>query len=143
MVNIVTDKPVTFNEYKFNPATVDSMFSNFVFTNARLITKAMIAWWAFHDDEQELLSLETVLEIEHIYARNRQDKEKSLFDTKNLEPLGNKASLEKRINIGAADYRFEDKKNTTSDLQSAGKRKTEQKSTSWSNWQVRLLILQR
>lgn len=143
MVNIVTDKPVTFNEYKFNPATVDSMFSNFVFTNARLITKAMIAWWAFHDDEQELLSLETVLEIEHIYARNRQDKEKSLFDAKNLEPLGNKALLEKRINIGAADYRFEDKKNTTSDLQSAGKRKTEQKSTSWSNWQVRLLILQR
>lgn len=110
MVNIVTDKPVTFNEYKFNPATVDSMFSNFVFTNARLITKAMIAWWAFHDDEQELLSLETVLEIEHIYARNRQDKEKSLFDAKNLEPLGNKALLEKRINIGAADYRFEDKK---------------------------------
>ena len=70
----------------------------------------MVAWWAFRDDEQELLSLETVFEIEHIYARNRQDKEKSLSDANNLESLGNKVLLEKRINIGAADYRFEDKK---------------------------------
>lgn len=31
-------------------------------------------------------------------------------DTSNLESLGNKALLEKRINIRAADYRFEDKK---------------------------------
>ena len=110
MVNIVTGKPVTFSEYKFNPATVKSMFSNFVFSNARPITKAMVAWWAFHDSEQELLSLETVFEIEHIYARNRQDKERSLSDVQNLESLGNKVLLEKRINIGAADYRFEDKK---------------------------------
>ena len=86
------------------------MFSNFSFHNARPITKSMAAWWAFHDDAQELLPLKTVLEVEHIFARNRQDKEKTLADTKNLESLGNKALLEKRINIGAADYRFEDKK---------------------------------
>ena len=110
MVNIVTDRPITFSEYKFNPVTVKSMFSNFIFSNSRPITKSMIAWWAFQDNAQELLSLETVFEIEHIYARNRQDKEKSLSDAKNLESLGNKALLEKRINIGAADYRFEDKK---------------------------------
>ena len=53
--------------------------------------------------------METVLEIEHIYARNRFDKDKSLSDVKNLEALGNKALLEKRINIRAADYRFSDK----------------------------------
>lgn len=110
MVNVVTDRPITFSEYKFNPVTVKSMFSNFIFSNSRPITKSMIAWWAFQDNAQELLSLETVFEIEHIYARNRQDKEKSLSDAKNLESLGNKALLEKRINIGAADYRFEDKK---------------------------------
>ena len=65
--------------------------------------------WAFQDDLQELISLETVLEIEHIYARNRFDKDKSLSDVKNLEAIGNKALLEKRINIRAADYRFSDK----------------------------------
>lgn len=43
------------------------------------------------------------------YARNRLDKDKSLSDAKNLEALGNKALLEKRINIRAADYRFTDK----------------------------------
>lgn len=110
MVNIVTGQPVTFADYKFDPYKIESMFSNFSFHNARPITKSMAAWWAFHNDEQELLSLETVFEVEHIYARNRQDKEKSLSDVKYLESLGNKALLEKRINIGAADYRFEDKK---------------------------------
>ena len=49
------------------------------------------------------------MEIEHIYARNRFDKDKSLSDVKNLEAIGNKALLEKRINIRAADYRFSDK----------------------------------
>lgn len=43
--------------------------------------------WAFQDDDQELVPLETVLEIEHIYARNRYDKDKSLTDVKNLEAL--------------------------------------------------------
>ena len=69
----------------------------------------MLTWWAFVDEKQPLLSLETVFEIEHIYAKNRQDKEKSLTNTSNLESLGNKALLEKRINIRASDYRFVDK----------------------------------
>lgn len=110
MVNIVNNQPVMFSEYKFSPEKVESMFANFSFHNARPITKSMIAWWAFQDDNQELLSLETVFEIEHIYARSRQDKERSLSNPKNLESLGNKVLLEKRINIRAADYRIEDKK---------------------------------
>lgn len=109
MVNIVNDRPVTFDGFKFEPEKVQSMFSNFVFNNARPITKSMLAWWAFQDDGQELISLETVLEVEHIYARNRYDNDKSLSDVRNLEALGNKALLEKRINIRAADYRFADK----------------------------------
>lgn len=64
---------------------------------------------AFQDDRQMLLPIETVLEIEHIYARNRQDKEQSLSDVRSLELLGNKALLEKRINISASDYRLGDK----------------------------------
>ena len=70
---------------------------------------SMLTWWAYEDDRQTLLPLETVLEMEHIYARNRQDKEKSLSNKKNLEALGNKALLEKKINIRASDYRFADK----------------------------------
>ena len=109
MVNIVNNRPISFDGFKFEPTTVKSMFANFTFSNVRPITKSMLAWWAFQDDAQELISLETVLEIEHIYARNRLDKDKSLSDAKNLEALGNKALLEKRINIRAADYRFTDK----------------------------------
>lgn len=109
MLNIVDGKPVEFADYKFNLDTVQNMFNNFSFNNTRPITKSMLAWWAFHTDNQKLLSLETVFEIEHIFAKNRQDKEKSLVNVKNLEVLGNKAMLEKRINIRASDYRLVDK----------------------------------
>ena len=110
MVNIVNDKPVEFSKYKFDADTIRSIFDNFSFNNARPITKAMIAWWAYQNDKQPLLSLETTFEIEHIYARNRNEKENSLTDARNVESLGNKALLEKRINIRASDYRFTDKK---------------------------------
>ena len=109
MVNIVNNEEVTFDGYKFEEERVRSFFDNYSFTNQRPITKAMLTWWAIVDEKQPLLSLETVFEIEHIYAKNRQDKEKSLTNTSNLESLGNKALLEKRINIRASDYRFVDK----------------------------------
>lgn len=109
MVNIVKNLPVTFADFKFDPDRVQKIFANFTFTNARQVTKSMLAWRAFQDDEQELISLETSLEIEHIYARNRYDKDKSLSSADYLDVLGNKALLEKRINIRAADYRFKDK----------------------------------
>lgn len=110
MVNIVNDKPVEFNGSKFDPSTLRSVYTNFTFTNNRQITKSMLAWWAFQNANQPLLSLETVLEVEHIYPRNRQENEHSLKDKKNLDSLGNKALLEKKVNIRASDYRFEDKK---------------------------------
>ena len=109
MVNIVNGKPVEFAKNRFSGDTVRSMFDNFSFNNSRPITKAMITWWAFQNDAQPLLSLETVFEIEHIYARNRYEKEGSLSNPGNVESLGNKALLEKRINIRASDYRFGDK----------------------------------
>ena len=57
---------------------------------------------------QELPPLDTKLEIEHIYAVKRHEFS-PLADESHLECLGNKALLEKRINIRAADYRFADK----------------------------------
>ncbi len=109
MLNVVNGKTVEFCDYKFDLIKVESMFNNYTFSNVRPITKSMIAWWAFNTETQKLLSLETVFEIEHIYAKNRQEQEHSLINPKNLETLGNKALLEKRINIRASDYRFMDK----------------------------------
>ena len=109
MINIVNGKPITFTEYLFHTPQVQNALNNYVFSNNRAITKSMLTWWAFQDSEQELLSLESVIEIEHIFARNRQEKEHSLSNPRNLESLGNKVLLEKRINIRASDYRFTDK----------------------------------
>ncbi len=110
MVNIVKGDEVTFKDNLFPTDKTKSMFENYVFSNNRAITKSMLTWWAYTNDEQELLSLESSYEIEHIYAKNRQDIEHSLKNTKNIEALGNKALLEKRINIRASDYKFIDKK---------------------------------
>lgn len=110
MVNLVNNQPVTFGEFLFHTQQVQNAFQNYFFSNNRAITKSMLTWWAFQDPEQQLLPLESVLEIEHIYARNRYNKERSLTNSRNVEVLGNKAILEKRINIRASDYRFIDKK---------------------------------
>ncbi len=109
MVNIVENKNVEFADYRFDEKTVRSLFDTFGFYNGRPITKSMLVWWALNCESQSLLSLETTFEIEHIFAKSRQDKEKILRNSKNLEALGNKALLEKRINIRASDYRFKDK----------------------------------
>lgn len=74
------------------------------------ITRSMLAWWVYNDENQQLISNDTSLEIEHIFSRQRQINEKTLTNKNNLESLGNKALLEKVINIRASDYRFEDKK---------------------------------
>lgn len=110
MVNVVNHKPVTFSDFRLDRGRVETAFKNYRFTNNRAITKSMVTWWAFTDDTQPLLSLENAFEIEHIYAKSRYEKEGSLADPANLESLGNKALLEKRINIRASDYRFVDKK---------------------------------
>lgn len=109
MIHIVNGQPVEFTDYLFHTQQVQNAFNNYSFSNNRAITKSMLTWWAFQDPEQELLSLESVIEIEHIFARNRQEKERSLSNPRNIECLGNKALLEKRINIRASDYRFSDK----------------------------------
>lgn len=109
MVNLVNGKDVSFSEYKFDKTNILSMFHNYGFFNGRPITKSMLAWWAFNDDNQELLDIDTQFDIEHIFARNRASHD-TLTNSKSMEPLGNKALLERRINIRASDYKFADKK---------------------------------
>lgn len=110
MVNLVEHKEVEFNEFKFNEQSVRNSFNNYVFTNGRPVTKSMITWWAYQQEGQGLLSLDSKYDIEHIFAKNRELNEGILENKKNLESLGNKSLLEKRINIRASDYRFSDKK---------------------------------
>lgn len=107
MVNLVNNQPIDFKNYKFRESLFKIKREEFSFSNSKLITRSMLAWWAFKDDSQDLPPIDTVLEIEHIYAKNRKN---SLMDESSIELLGNKALLEKRINIRASDCRFEDKR---------------------------------
>jgi uncharacterized protein with ParB-like and HNH nuclease domain len=109
MINIVTDKIVNFDEHKFDEHSLRTAINNFEFKNGRPITRSMLTWWAFKDDNQEIPTLNTIFDIEHIFAKKRQENDKSLSNTKFLEALGNKSLLEDKINIRAADYRFSDK----------------------------------
>lgn len=110
MINIVNNKPVTFQNYRFEDDSIKNNLETFVFTNQRPITKSYLAWWAFTNPKQQIFPNNIKLDIEHIYAKKREETENSLKDHKNLESLGNKALLEKSINIRAADYKFTDKK---------------------------------
>ncbi|MBQ4430036.1 MAG: DUF1524 domain-containing protein, partial [Synergistaceae bacterium] len=103
MLNIVNGRKVTFSGFQFNTRELRNALDIYTFSNNRPITRAMLAWYAFTDPEQEIFPLETVLEIEHIYARNR------IPVPDNSEAIGNKSLLEKKINIRASDYRFQDK----------------------------------
>lgn len=109
MINIVENKPVEFKEFKFNEEELRNLLYAYDFYNQRPVTKSMLAWWAFNDDSQELMSIDAPFDIEHIYAKNRAAHE-SMENQRALELLGNKTLLEKRINIRASDYKFADKK---------------------------------
>lgn len=108
LIRIVKDEMVEFAEHRFDREALRGRFMAYAFNNGRPITRSMLAWWAFQDDEQPLLGLDTVFEIEHIYAKKRAETEN--VDKSKIEALGNKALIEERINIRASDYRFVDKK---------------------------------
>lgn len=110
MRNIVEGGLVEFKDAKFDEGKTINMMENYSYLNGRPITKSMLVWWAMNIEGQDIPSISTRFEIEHIYARNRNDKENQLLKANNVELLGNKAILEKRINIRASDYKFDDKK---------------------------------
>lgn len=110
MIEIVNNIESTYSDYKFDKTVVKTTFDNYYFSNGRPITKSMLAWWAYVQPGQELLSNNMVFDIEHIYPKKRQENEKGFSESINLESLGNKSMLEKGVNIRAADYRFIDKK---------------------------------
>ena len=109
MINIVEVQPVEFKDFKFSEDELRNLLLAYDFYNQRPVTKSMLVWWAFNDENQQLLNIETPFDIEHIFAKNRARYE-PMNNERNLELLGNKALLEKKINIGASYYKFADKK---------------------------------
>ncbi len=123
MVNLVNDGDATFAKYKFNGTQARSFFENYAFTNQRNITRSMITWYAYTFPGQQLLDINEMYHLEHIYPRKRQEMESGLRDEGSLDSLGNKVLLEESINIKASDYRFDDKKKIYSGEQRRGRNK--------------------
>lgn len=123
MITIIQGSNIDFGKFKFNEIQARTSFENFTFTNQRSITRSMLTWYAFSFSHQQLLDRNEYFEIEHIYARKRQEMENGLKYENSLESLGNKILLEESINIRASDYRFEDKKKIYSGEQRRGKNK--------------------
>lgn len=110
MISIVEGNQAKFDKYKFDEEELRNAMNSYYFSNGRPLTKSMVVWWGFSYADQPLIKFDTKLEIEHIYSRKRQEFEKGLSSDDVLESIGNKAFLEKRINIRASDYKIEDKK---------------------------------
>lgn len=108
--NILHGLPLEFKQSIMEEKFFRAVLRNTKFSPTRPITRSILAWWTFHFDAQELPPLDTRLEVEHIYAKNRHKNFEPLNNPDTLEFLGNKALLEKRINIAATCYRLADKK---------------------------------
>ena len=108
LIRIVNGGDVEFSKHRFDREALRGRFMAYEFSNGKPITRSMLTWWMFQDESQPLIDINTVFEIEHIFAKKRAEVEG--LERSRIEALGNKALLEKRINIRASDYRFEDKK---------------------------------
>ncbi len=120
MVNIVNGSEATFSKYKLNVTQARSFIENYAFTNQRSVTRSMITWFAYTFSKQQLLDINEIYHLEHIYPKKRQEMEGGLKSEENIDSLGNKVLLESSINIRASDYRFEDKKKIYSGEQRRG-----------------------
>jgi hypothetical protein len=111
MIKLYSGQECNFTDFKFEENHLRNVLENYKFTNNRMITRSLITWYAFtFESQQAPVSDKTRFDIEHIYAKERHYKENKLGDPARLESLGNKILLERKINIRASDYRFEDKK---------------------------------
>ena len=106
--NILGGHELRFKYYLQDRKAVRDSFINTRFLSSKMITHAMLAWFAFQNDKQELPPIDIKLEVEHIFSKRRAEFE-PFENAETLELLGNKSLLEKRINIRASDYRFADK----------------------------------
>jgi len=111
MLKVYGKQQCDFSDFKFDREHIRRVLENYKFTNNRTVTRSLITWYAFTFDGQKRPTSDNGgFDIEHIYAKERHNKENKLVNPDNLEELGNKILLEKSINIRASDYKFQDKK---------------------------------
>lgn len=111
MIKVYNKQQCDFSDFRFDEEHIRKVLENYKFTNNRTVTRSLITWYAFTFEKQKRPpSDNSGFDIEHIYAKERHNKENKLQNPEMLEELGNKILLEKSINIRASDYRFEDKK---------------------------------
>ena len=112
--DIYNGDPLEFDvQFKPQKDVMKRRLADMNFSNKKSVTWAMLAWWTFRDDAQELPPIDTKLEIEHIYAVKRNEFS-PLHNESSLELLGNKTLIEKfekRKNSQESNNNFADKKN--------------------------------
>lgn len=99
----------TFENHLLDENSLRTTFDNFDFNNMKNITKSFLVWFAFSNENQQLLSLKEPLQIEHIFAKKRAEIN-GISDKNLIESIGNKIILESSINIKASDFEFDVKK---------------------------------
>lgn len=75
MASVVKGNQPTFDRYLISREELVADLPNTSFSNNRNVTRSMLTWWAMSEPDQKLIPAGTEFDIEHIYARNRQDKE--------------------------------------------------------------------
>lgn len=107
MVDIINDKEMDFSKVLFEKENLKTFIQNQKFSNKNSITRSMLTWWFLKDSTQKTPELTEQFQIEHIYAKERAKREN--FSGNEIEFIGNKVLLERKINIRASDFSFADK----------------------------------
>lgn len=99
-----------FHGFMASRAIIENNLRNFFSMRGKTFCRQVVLnWWAFKNENQELVDLDTKFTYEHIFPKKRLDFE-PMDNPNNIELLGNIALLEKSVNCRASDYRFADKK---------------------------------
>ena len=53
MIKIIEEKEITFENYKFDKNSLIASINNYGFWNQRPLTKSMLMWWAFNNENQQ------------------------------------------------------------------------------------------
>ena len=107
MIDIINDKEMDFSKFLFEKENLKTFIQNQKFSNNNSITRSMLTWWFLKDSTQKTPGLTEQFQIEHIYAKERAKREN--FSGNEIEFIGNKVLLERKINIRASDFSFADK----------------------------------
>ena len=106
-------KKQTFSFPTFTEDDFTRSFTN-IYTHSKMMIKPMLIWEAYQIENQNIISKDIKLEIEHILPRNWQSGNYQGWNktdaTEYIEKIGNKILLDKKTNIQAGDGFFRIKK---------------------------------